>query len=75
MAGQARGRGEAVPVVHHRFRHRPWACGVSNSLTMLDLLPRHSGDCCRAADPAVAKSVAQQLSAGETLYRPGRCGR
>ncbi len=53
------------------FAIASWACGVSNSLTMLIFFPRHSGDRRRAADPAVAKSAAQQLSPGEALYRSG----
>lgn len=52
------------------FAIASWACGVSNSLTML-IFFRVIQDRRRAAYPAVAKSAAQQLSPGEALYRSG----
>ena len=44
------------------FAIASWACGVSNSLTMLIFFRVIRGDRRRTADPAVAKSAAQQLS-------------
>lgn len=35
LAGQTLWRSKAVHVVHHRLCHCVWACGMSNSLTML----------------------------------------
>ncbi|MCS5808810.1 DHA2 family efflux MFS transporter permease subunit [Klebsiella pneumoniae subsp. pneumoniae] len=44
------------------FAIASWACGRLQQPDDADFLPRHSGDRRRAADPAVAKSAAQQLS-------------
>ena len=41
------------------FAIASWACGVSEQPEYADLLPRDSGDCRRAVDPAFAKSIAE----------------
>ena len=53
------GEVETVPLVHHRLCYCAWACGVLQQPEYADLLPRDSGDCRRAVDPAFAKSIAE----------------
>ena len=65
------GEVKLFPVVNHRLRHCLLGLRRLQQPDDADFLPRHSGDRRRTADPAVAKSAAQQLSPGEALYRSG----
>ena len=54
------GRGsETVPLVHHRLCYCVVGVWCLQQPEYADLLPRDSGDCRRAVDPAFAKSIAE----------------
>lgn len=59
LAGKARRGSETVPLVHHRLCYCVVGVWCLQQPEYADLLPRDSGDCRRAVDPAFAKSIAE----------------
>lgn len=59
LAGKARRGSEIVPLVNHRLCYCVVGVWCLQQPEYADLLPRDSGDCRRAADPAFAKSIAE----------------
>ncbi len=57
--GKARRGSETVPLVHHRLCYCVVGVWCLQQPEYADLLPRDSGDCRRAVDPAFAKSIAE----------------
>lgn len=53
------GGSEIVPLVNHRLCYCVVGVWCLQQPEYADLLPRDSGDCRRAADPAFAKSIAE----------------
>lgn len=59
LAGKARRGSEIVPLVNHRLCYCVVGVWCLQQPEYADLLPRDSGDCRRAADPAFTKSIAE----------------